>query len=52
MSQWDVAHRVGISQAKYSEWERGQRVPQGAERPKLARALGIPVAELPCEMAS
>lgn len=38
-----LAKRIGISQSKFSQWERGITKPDAKELEKLARVLGVPV---------
>lgn len=37
---------MGVSQQQISLWEKGRRVPRDDKRPRLARILGVDVAEL------
>ncbi len=40
MTQWDLALRTGISQAKISLIERGYVVPSDEDKRKISEALG------------
>jgi transcriptional regulator with XRE-family HTH domain len=46
LSQQEVAHRLDISQAQFSKWERGYVEPDAAQRRKLARIFKVPVTAL------
>lgn len=41
LSQWDVAERIGVTQASITEYELGKRRPRRATLAALARALGV-----------
>lgn len=46
LSQAEVARRVGCRRASVSHWECGRQQPSLAMLPRLALALGVPVALL------
>lgn len=38
-----IAERLGVTQGKVSEWERGQVLPRGPQRERIRDVVGIPV---------
>ena len=46
LSQDDLARASGVDQGTISEIERGKRVPRPSTLRKLARGLGVKVAEV------
>ena len=46
LSQQELANKTGVSQHTISQIELGQRKPQGRTLRKLAKALGVEVADL------
>ena len=46
LTQIELASMVGISQARYSQYERGTREPNLEMLRKLANALGVTIDEL------
>jgi transcriptional regulator with XRE-family HTH domain len=41
LSQWELSHKAGLSQGRYSMVERGLIEPTTVERLRLASALGV-----------
>lgn len=52
LTQHDVAHRLGISQASYSLLESAVREPDDDTRDRIAKALMVGVGELMEQQAS
>ena len=46
LSQLQLAETLGTLQEQISRWERGIYAPVDEMRPRLAKALGVPIAEL------
>ena len=47
-----LAKRIGVSQTKISQWERGMAIPTSQELERVARFLGVSVETLASEAAS
>ena len=46
LSQKQLAEKSGIGYRTITSYESGERFPQSAQLYKLAKALGVPVAEI------
>jgi transcriptional regulator with XRE-family HTH domain len=46
LSQYELAHYVGVPQANIAFWERSEKPPRSEVLPKMAAALGVSVEEL------
>lgn len=46
LSQYELAHYVGVPQANIAFWERSEKPPRSDVLPKMAEALGVSVEDL------
>jgi transcriptional regulator with XRE-family HTH domain len=46
LTQSEVARLLNVSEATAARWDRGEVTPRGKAKKKLARLLGVDVAEL------
>lgn len=46
LTQEAIAHAIGVATTTYREWERGTTSPRVGFRPRLARQLGVSLAEV------
>lgn len=45
-SQKTSALKIGVSQASYARWEIGDGMPSVKQLPRIARWMGVPIADL------
>nr|QGT51274.1 hypothetical protein Firmicute1046_3500 [uncultured Firmicutes bacterium] len=45
-TQCELAHRIGVSQANISQWEKGEALPRADKLPALAKILNCTIEDL------
>ncbi len=46
LTQFELAKKMGVSQATVGMWETGERTPRSSKIPKLAEVLGCSIPDL------